>query len=151
MTEYALPIEAKTLQTLLPHRYPFLLLDRVTAFEANQTLTAIKNVTMNEPFFQGHFPDFPVMPGVLITEALAQACGTLAILSEGGRNDKEIYFFAGIDNARFKRQVIPGDQLVFEVELLQSKRGIGKFKAVAKVDGQVAAEAEIMCAKKVVG
>ncbi|MBP9541608.1 MAG: 3-hydroxyacyl-ACP dehydratase FabZ [Vitreoscilla sp.] len=151
MTEYALPIEAKTLQTLLPHRYPFLLLDRVTAFEANQTLTAIKNVTMNEPFFQGHFPGFPVMPGVLITEALAQACGTLAILSEGGRNDKEIYFFAGIDNARFKRQVIPGDQLVFEVELLQSKRGIGKFKAVAKVDGQVAAEAEIMCAKKVVG
>ena len=151
MTEYALPIEAKTLQTLLPHRYPFLLLDRVTAFEANQTLTAIKNVTMNEPFFQGHFPDFPVMPGVLITEALAQACGTLAILSEGGRNDKEIYFFAGIDNARFKRQVIPGDQLVFEVELLQSKRGIGIFKAVAKVDGQVAAEAEIMCAKKVVG
>ena len=151
MTEYALPIEAKTLQTLLPHRYPFLLLDRVTAFEANQTLTAIKNVTMNEPFFQGHFPDFPVMPGVLITEALAQACGTLAILSEGGRNDKEIYFFAGIDNARFKRQVIPGDQLVFEVTLLQSKRGIGKFKAVAKVDGQVAAEAEIMCAKKVVG
>ena len=151
MTEYALPIEAKTLQTLLPHRYPFLLLDRVTAFEANQTLTAIKNVTMNEPFFQGHFPGFPVMPGVLITEALAQACGTLAILSEGGCNDKEIYFFAGIDNARFKRQVIPGDQLVFEVELLQSKRGIGKFKAVAKVDGQVAAEAEIMCAKKVVG
>ena len=151
MTEYALPIEAKTLQTLLPHRYPFLLLDGVTAFEANQTLTAIKNVTMNEPFFQGHFPGFPVMPGVLITEALAQACGTLAILSEGGRNDKEIYFFAGIDNARFKRQVIPGDQLVFEVELLQSKRGIGKFKAVAKVDGQVAAEAEIMCAKKVVG
>ncbi len=151
MTEYALPIEAKTLQTLLPHRYPFLLLDRVTAFEANQTLIAIKNVTMNEPFFQGHFPGFPVMPGVLITEALAQACGTLAILSEGGRNDKEIYFFAGIDNARFKRQVIPGDQLVFEVELLQSKRGIGKFKAVAKVDGQVAAEAEIMCAKKVVG
>ena len=151
MTEYALPIEAKTLQTLLLHRYPFLLLDRVTAFEANQTLTAIKNVTMNEPFFQGHFPGFPVMPGVLITEALAQACGTLAILSEGGRNDKEIYFFAGIDNARFKRQVIPGDQLVFEVTLLQSKRGIGKFKAVAKVDGQVAAEAEIMCAKKVVG
>ena len=151
MTEYALPIEAKTLQTLLPHRYPFLLLDRVTAFEANQTLIAIKNVTMNEPFFQGHFPGFPVMPGVLITEALAQACGTLAILSEGGRNDKEIYFFAGIDNARFKRQVIPGDQLVFEVTLLQSKRGIGKFKAVAKVDGQVAAEAEIMCAKKVVG
>ena len=151
MTEFALPIEAKTLQTLLPHRYPFLLLDRVIGFEANKTLKAIKNVTMNEPFFQGHFPEFPVMPGVLITEALAQACGTLAILSEGGRNEDEIYFFAGIDSARFKRQVIPGDQLVFEVELLQSKRGIGKFKAVAKVDGQVAAEAEIMCAKRKVG
>lgn len=151
MTEFALPIEARTLQTLLPHRYPFLLLDRVIAFEANQTLTAIKNVTMNEPFFQGHFPEFPVMPGVLITEALAQACGTLAILSEGGRNEDEIYFFAGIDNARFKRQVIPGDQLVFEVQLVQSKRGIGKFKAVAKVDGQVAAEAEIMCAKRKMG
>ena len=105
---------------------------------------------MNEPHFQGHFPDFPVMPGVLIIEALAQACGTLAILSEGGRNPEEIYFFAGIDNARFKRQVIPGDQLVFEVELLANKRGIGKFKAVATVDGQVAVEAEIMCAKRAV-
>ena len=146
-----LPVEAKDIQKLIPHRYPFLLLDRITAFESMKRLTAIKNVSMNEPHFQGHFPDFPVMPGVLIIEALAQACGTLAILSEGGRNPEEIYFFAGIDNARFKRQVIPGDQLVFEVELLQSKRGIGKFKAVAIVDGQVAAEAEIMCAKKVVG
>ena len=135
----------------LPHRYPFLLIDRVIEVIPQTKLIAIKNVTMNEQFFTGHFTKRPVMPGVLITEALAQACGTLAILSEGGRNDKEIYFFAGIDNARFKRQVIPGDQLVFEVELLQSKRGIGKFKAVAKVDGQVAAEAEIMCAKKVVG
>ena len=145
-----LPIEAKDIQKLIPHRYPFLLLDRITAFESMQRLTAIKNVSMNEPHFQGHFPDFPVMPGVLIIEALAQACGTLAILSEGGRNPEEIYFFAGIDNARFKRQVIPGDQLVFEVELLANKRGIGKFKAVATVDGQVAVEAEIMCAKRAV-
>ena len=145
-----LPIEAKDIQKLIPHRYPFLLLDRITAFESMKHLTAINNVSMNEPHFQGHFPDFPVMPGVLIIEALAQACGTLAILSEGGRNPEEIYFFAGIDNARFKRQVIPGDQLVFEVELLANKRGIGKFKAVATVDGQVAVEAEIMCAKRAV-
>ena len=90
------------------------------------------------------------MPGVLIIEAMAQACGTLAILSEGGRKENEFFFFAGIDDARFKRQVIPGDQLVFEVELLTNKRGIGKFSAVAKVDGQVAVEAIIMCAKRVV-
>ena len=94
-----LPVEAKDIQKLIPHRYPFLLLDRITAFESMKRLTAIKNVSMNEPHFQGHFPDFPVMPGVLIIEALAQACGTLAILSEGGRNPEEIYFFAGIDNA----------------------------------------------------
>ncbi|MFS6937499.1 3-hydroxyacyl-ACP dehydratase FabZ [Neisseria animaloris] len=148
--EFTLPIEAKDIQKLIPHRYPFLLLDRITAFESMKSLTAIKNVSMNESHFQGHFPDFPVMPGVLIIEALAQACGTLAILSEGGRNSNEIYFFAGIDNARFKRQIIPGDQLVFEVELIANKRGIGKFKTVAKVDGQVAVEAEIMCAKRAV-
>ncbi|UOO82285.1 3-hydroxyacyl-ACP dehydratase FabZ [Uruburuella testudinis] len=145
-----LPIEAKDIQKLIPHRYPFLLVDRITAFEPMKSLTAIKNVSMNEPQFQGHFPGFPVMPGVLIIEALAQTCGTLAILSEGGRKEEEIYFFAGIDNARFKRQVIPGDQLVFNVELIANKRGIGKFKAVATVEGQVAVEAEIMCAKRAV-
>ncbi len=147
--DLSLPIDVRTLQKLLPHRYPFLLIDRVTAYDTEAlTLTAIKNVTVNEPFFQGHFPGFPVMPGVLIIEAMAQACGTLAILSHGGRADDEIYFFVGIDNARFKRQVIPGDQLKFEVQLLANKRGIGKFKAVALVDGQIAAEAEIMCAKR---
>lgn len=147
--DLSLPIDVRTLQKLLPHRYPFLLIDRVTAYDTEAlTLTAIKNVTANEPFFQGHFPGFPVMPGVLIIEAMAQTCGTLAILSHGGRADDEIYFFVGIDNARFKRQVIPGDQLKFEVQLLANKRGIGKFKAVALVDGQVAAEAEIMCAKR---
>lgn len=148
--DFQLPIEAKDIQKLIPHRYPFLLLDRITSFEPMQSLTAIKNVSMNEPQFQGHFPDLPVMPGVLIIEAMAQACGTLAILSEGGRKDNEFFFFAGIDNARFKRQVVPGDQLVFEVSLLTSKRGIGKFSAVAKVDGQIAVEAEIMCAKRTV-
>lgn len=143
-----LPIEAKDIQKLIPHRYPFMLLDRITAFEHGHTLTAIKNVSMNEPQFTGHFPDFPVMPGVLIIEAMAQACGALAILTEGGRNPNEIYFFAGIDNARFKRQVIPGDQLIFEIKLLQSKRGIGKFQAQAFVAGELAVEAEIMCAKR---
>ena len=147
--EFSLPIEAKDIQKLIPHRYPFLLLDRIVSFEPMKNLKAIKNITMNEPQFQGHFPDLPVMPGVLVIEAMAQACGTLAILSEGGRKENEFFFFAGIDNARFKRQVIPGDQLVFEVELITSKRGIGKFNAVAKVDGEIAAEAIIMCAKRV--
>ncbi|MBR6026331.1 MAG: 3-hydroxyacyl-ACP dehydratase FabZ [Neisseriaceae bacterium] len=146
--EIVLPIENKDLQTLLPHRYPFLLIDRVLEFESFKRLKAIKNVTYNEPCFQGHFPDFPVMPGVLVIEALAQAAGTLSILSLGGRDERELYFFVGIDKARFKRQVIPGDQIVLEVELLADKRGIGKFKAVATVDGEIAAEAEIMCAKR---
>lgn len=143
-----LPLDTRDLMKLLPHRYPFLLIDRVTEFEANTRLKAFKNVTANEPFFQGHFPGFPVMPGVLIVEAMAQAAGTLSILSLGGRADNEIYFFVGIDNARFKRQVVPGDQVVFEIEQITAKRGIAKYKAVALVDGQVAAEAEIMCAKR---
>lgn len=147
-SRYPVPIETRTLETLLPHRFPFLLIDRVIDYEPNQSLRAIKNVTANEPFFQGHFPGFPVMPGVLVIEALAQAAGTLSILSLGGRNEDEIYFFVGIDNARFKKQVIPGDQLVFDITLLANKRGIGKFKATASVDGQVAAEAEIMCARR---
>lgn len=145
---YPLPIEAKTLQSLLPHRYPFLLLDRVMAFEPNQSLIALKNVTVNEPFFQGHFPDFPVMPGVLIVEAMAQAAGVLAILSIGQRAADEIYFFAGIDQARFKRQVVPGDQLVFHVEQIATKRDISKFKVIVYVEEDIAAEAQIMCAKR---
>ena len=146
--QVTLPIEAKDIQKLIPHRYPFMLLDRIMAFESGNSLTAIKNISMNEPQFMGHFPDFPVMPGVLIIEAMAQACGALAILTEGGRNHDEIYFFAGIDNARFKRQVIPGDQLTFQIQLLQSKRGIGKFAAQAFVGDELAVEAEIMCAKR---
>lgn len=146
--QVTLPIEAKDIQKLIPHRYPFMLLDRIMVFESGKSLTAIKNISMNEPQFMGHFPDFPVMPGVLIIEAMAQACGALAILTEGGRNHDEIYFFAGIDNARFKRQVIPGDQLTFQIQLLQSKRGIGKFAAQAFVGDELAVEAEIMCAKR---
>ena len=149
MTEYALPIEAKTLQTLLPHRYPFLLLDRVTAFEANQTLTAIKNVTMNEPFFQGHFPDFPVMPGVLIIEALAQTAALLTFSEE--RAEDAIYYFAGIDGARFKKPVLPGDQLIMTATLERGRAGIYKFAVKATVDGEIAAEANITCAVRTKG
>ena len=150
--EFKLPIEVREIQNFLPHRFPFLLLDRVIAAEPGKSLTAIKNVTFNEPFFQGHFPESPVMPGVLIIEAMAQVCGVLTVMSQGSseRRENEITLFAGLDNVRFKRQVIPGDQLVFEVELLAHKRGIGKFNAVAKVDGQLAVEAQIMCAQRIV-
>ena len=137
-----LPLDVRTLQRLLPHRYPFLLLDRVIGFEKEKSLTAIKNVSVNEPFFQGHFPDFPVMP---------QAAGVLAILSRGERKENEIYFFVGIDEARFKRQVVPGDQVQIHLDVITHKRDIGKFKATATVDGQIAAEAVIMCAKRAVG
>lgn len=133
---------------LLPHRYPFLLIDKITSCVPHEKVTAVKNVTINEPFFVGHFAEFPVMPGVLIVEAMAQAAGILTIASIGQRKPNELYFFASIDKARFKRQVIPGDQLVIEISLVKFLRGIGKFIAVAKVDGQIAAEAEIMIAKK---
>ena len=145
-----LPLSAEDIATMLPHRYPFLLLDRVTAFEPGKQVTALKNVTINEPFFVGHFQDYLVMPGVLIVEALAQAAGILAVKTHDGdvRQENALYFFVGIDNCRFKRQVIPGDQLILEVEMLRVSRGIGKFRAVARVDGEIAAEADLMCARR---
>ena len=131
----------------LPHRYPFLLIDRVTSFEKDVRIVALKNVTTNEPFFPGHFPHFPVMPGVLIVEAMAQAAAVLSLKSMGHKNDgKWVYYFVGIDGARFKRPVTPGDQLVLEVEAGPNRRGMAKFTAVAKVDGVVVAEAELLCA-----
>lgn len=133
---------------LLPHRYPFLLVDRVTNLQRSKSITAIKNVTINEPFFVGHFDEFPVMPGVLIVEAMAQVAGLLSVTSFGERKNNELYFFAAIDKARFKRQVIPGDQLIFDVEVVKVTCGVGKFQAFARVDGLIAAEAEIMIAKK---
>ena len=149
--EIKLPIEAQEIKDYLPHRFPFLLLDRVTDVQPGKSLTALKNVSYNEPFFQGHFPDSPVMPGVLIIEAMAQACGVLAVCSQGGkRKEGEITLFAGLDEVRFKRQVVPGDQLIFQVELLAHKRGIGKFRATASVEGQLAVEAVIMCAQRMV-
>ena len=135
----------------LPHRYPFLLIDRVLAIEPGQSLTGLKNVTYNEPFFMGHFPQRPIMPGVLILEALAQATGILAFKTEGEKPDKHtMYYFVGIDRARFKRPVEPGDQLILKVSLEWIKRGIGKFAGEATVDGKVVASADIMCAKRAI-
>ena len=130
----------------LPHRYPFLLVDRVTSIEKGQRIVALKNVSMNEPFFTGHFPHRPVMPGVLILEAMAQAAALLSFDTQGVTpDDKTVYYFAGIDGARFKRPVEPGDQLVMEVTLERARAGIFKFKGISRVDGEVACEAELMC------
>jgi len=135
----------------LPHRYPFLLVDRVLECEPGKRLKAIKNVSVNEPMFTGHFPERPVFPGVLIMEALAQATGILAFKTQGKKPDgSSLYYFAGIDNCRFKQPVLPGDQLVLEVEVLKEKRGIWKFSAEAKVDDKVVASAELMCAEQVI-
>jgi 3-hydroxyacyl-[acyl-carrier-protein] dehydratase len=135
----------------LPHRYPFLLVDRVLELDKGKTIQALKNVTMNEPFFEGHFPRRPVMPGVLMLEALAQAAALLAFDALGtSPNDETVYYFAGIDGARFKRPVEPGDQLVLDVELLRMKAGIFKFKARASVAGETAVEAELTCAMRAI-
>lgn len=143
-------IDIEGIMDLLPHRYPFLMIDRVLEYsitEEHKTLKAIKNVTFNEPFFQGHFPGKPILPGVLILEAMAQATGVLAFTMVGKPNQGELYYFAAIDNARFKRPVVPGDQLVIDVEYLKERRGIASFKGVASVDGKVVCHADLMCAK----
>ena len=133
----------------LPHRYPFLLIDRVVAIEPGKSIHAYKNVTINEPFFVGHFPHHPVMPGVLIMEALAQAAGILSFKTEGKKpTQNDVFYFAGIDDARFKRPIMPGDQLNLHVEIERQMRGDWKFKGEARVDGQLVAEARLMCAKR---
>ena len=133
----------------LPHRYPFILVDRVLELDKGKSIKALKNVTINEPFFGGHFPHRPVMPGVLMLEAMAQAAALLAFDTVGVTpDDKTVYYFAGIDGARFKRPVEPGDQLVMDVSLERMKAGIFKFKAQAKVGLELACEAELMCAIK---
>jgi 3-hydroxyacyl-[acyl-carrier-protein] dehydratase len=135
----------------LPHRYPFLLVDRVLSLDPGKEIVALKNVTINEPFFPGHYPHHPVMPGVLIIEAMAQVAALLVFKSGEVKQDgNSVYYFAGIDGARFKRPVTAGDQLIFKVSLTRSMRGIFKFSAIAEVDGQLAAEAELMCAMKTV-
>jgi len=150
MTSRELPLNPMTIDEIkhyLPHRYPFLLIDRVTEFEKDKRIVAIKNVTVNEPFFPGHFPHYHVMPGVLIVEAMAQAAAVLSLKSLGQANDgKWVYYFVGIDGARFKRPVVPGDTLTLEVTAGPTRRGMAKFTAVAKVGNDVAAEAELLCA-----
>lgn len=137
----------------LPHRYPIILVDRVVELEAGKRIVALKNVTINEPVFTGHFPHYPVMPGVLIIESLAQAAAILSFVSMSKKPDPDsVYYFAGIDGARFKRPVGPGDQMRLEVEILREMRGLVKFGARALVDGQVAAEAELLCTyRKIAG
>ncbi len=133
----------------LPHRYPFQLLDRILDYEVGKTLTALKNVTNNEPYFQGHFPGRPIMPGVLILEAMAQATGILAFKTAGHVPDgSSLYYFVGIDSARFKQPVIPGDQLIIQVDFVKEKRGIWKFDGEARVDDNVVCSAVLMCAER---
>lgn len=135
----------------LPHRYPFLLVDRVLEIDKGKTIKALKNVTINEPFFQGHFPHRPVMPGVLMLEALAQAAALLSFdAMDSSPDDNTIYYFAGIDGARFKRPVEPGDQLILEAEILRMKAGIFKYKCRASVAGELAVEAELTCAMRTI-
>jgi len=130
----------------LPHRYPILLVDRVLDLQLGKSIRAVKNVTINEPFFTGHFPHRPVMPGVLMLEAMAQAAALLSFATQGVTpDDKTVYYFAGIDAARFKRPVEPGDQLVMDVTLERSKAGIFKFKGCTRVGEEIACEAELMC------
>ena len=143
------------IRKILPHRYPFLLVDRVEDIEFGKRIHAIKNVTVNEPCFTGHFPEYPVLPGVLIMEAMAQAAAILTFASASEEETlqaaDDLYLFAGIDNARFKRPVMPGDRLELFAEMVASKRGIYKYKAVAKVDGNLVAEADLMCAHRKMG
>ena len=142
-------IDINEIKKYIPHRYPFLLVDRIIELEVGKRVVGLKNVTVNEPFFPGHFPHSPVMPGVLIIEALAQAAAVLAFKTEGTVPDENsMVYFASVDNVRFKRPVVPGDVLILEAEIVRTIRNIWKFKAVARVEGEVATEAEFMCAIK---
>ena len=146
MSTEKINLDIHKILTLLPHRYPILLVDRVVELEPHKAIKALKNVTINEPYFVGHFPKRPVMPGVLILEALAQTAALLTFAEEPHDPDNTLYLFVGIDNARFKRVVEPGDQLILNATFERHMRGIWKFKARAEVDGAVAAEADLMCA-----
>ncbi|WDD97681.1 MULTISPECIES: 3-hydroxyacyl-ACP dehydratase FabZ [Thalassomonas] len=141
-------IDVEEIQTLIPHRYPMLLVDRVLDYQPGKWLHAIKNVTINEPVFTGHFPDFAIFPGVMILESLAQATGILGFKSTEGREDKEMYLFASIDNAKFKKPVVPGDTMHLHVEFIKERRGMWKFYGEAKVDGKVVCSADLMCARR---
>ena len=146
-----LPVDVRAIEKMLPHRYPFLLVDRVVEFEPRKRIVAFKNVTCNEPFFTGHFPGNPVMPGVLIIEALAQAGGLLTTLtakSEGDeREGEKLFYLVKVDNAKFNRQVVPGDRLELDVELKRVIRNMAMYAGIARVDGEQVACAEILCAE----
>ena len=146
MTNESTLLDAKRIMELLPHRYPFLLIDRITACKSGESITALKNVTINEPAFQGHFPGRPIMPGVLIIEAMAQAGGVLSHVTLGDVDPKPLFFLAGIKNARFRQTVLPGDQLLLQVDVEKIKRGIWFYKCSASVDGQLVVSADITCA-----
>lgn len=142
-------MDVKEIREYLPHRYPFLLVDRVLELEVGESIVAIKNVTVNEPFFNGHFPDHPVMPGVLIVEAMAQAAGILGFKTMDKKpQDGSIYYFVGADDLRFKRPVVPGDQLRLEARKISERRGIWKFDVKATVDGDIVSSATILCADR---
>jgi 3-hydroxyacyl-[acyl-carrier-protein] dehydratase len=136
--------DIRKIMALLPHRYPFILVDRIVEMTPHERIVGLKNVTMNEPFFQGHFPGAPVMPGVLIVEAMAQAGGILAYASRGEDEEKELVYFMGIDRARFRKPVIPGDQLILEMVSTKTRGNVFKMSGKASVDGAMVAEAEIM-------
>lgn len=137
-------LDIQEIQKILPHRYPFLLVDRIIEIEEGKTAVGIKNVTINEPFFQGHFPQFPVMPGVLIIEAMAQVAGCALLKAAGGEH--KLVYLTGVDKTRFRKPVVPGDQLRMEINILKIKGNIGKVETKATVDNQLVAEAEIMFA-----
>ncbi len=142
-------MDVKEIREYLPHRYPFLLVDRVVDLKVGESIVALKNVTVNEPFFNGHFPDQPVMPGVLIVEAMAQAAGILGFKTMDKKpQDGSIYYFVGADNLRFKRPVVPGDQLRLEAKVLSERRGIWKFDVEATVNGEKVSSATILCADR---
>jgi len=142
-------MEIREILNYLPHRFPFLLIDRVLSFEPHKNIVAIKNVAINEPYFQGHFPGNPVMPGVMILECLAQAAAILSFLSQNRDSTKNLlYYFVGIDRARFKQPVVPGDQLTLNVTIKRQVRGIGKFVGVATVTDAIVAEGEFLCTIK---
>jgi 3-hydroxyacyl-[acyl-carrier-protein] dehydratase len=143
-------LEISEIKALLPHRYPMLLVDRVLDYQPMKTLHAIKNVTINAPIFNGHFPELPIFPGVMILEALAQATGILGFKSTDGRGENEMYLFASIDKAKFKKPVVPGDTMHLHVEFLKERRGMWKFYGEARVEGKVVCSAELMCARRVV-
>lgn len=142
-------MDVKEIREYLPHRYPFLLVDRVLEIVPGESIVAYKNLTVNEPFFNGHFPEHPVMPGVLIIEAMAQAAGILGFKTmDKTPQDGSIYYFVGADNVRFKRPVVPGDQLRLEAKVISERRGIWKFEVLSSVDGETVSSATILCADR---